>query len=244
MSDIWHENQVIAGGGSGSGGHKILNASGQEVTQRSKLQFGKSVITDDATNDITKINVNNAVEISWADYQALSQAEKEDGTVYYIPDYPGYGGVYYFATKAAMDAAIGNGDVPDGAICMTGDDTPYVVSAAETTYDNTDSGLDATDVQGAIDEVTSNFQSTFSSAMLQAFGRDVSISFSVSLPKNKTLSLTDAKYYNGSNWTTINTSTNPLTLRCRIGYLVVYCFNGLIVDNPSMIELTGSIVDV
>lgn len=30
----------------------------------------------------------NAVEISWANYQALSQAEKENGTQYYVPDAP------------------------------------------------------------------------------------------------------------------------------------------------------------
>lgn len=33
-------------------------------------------------------NIEPSVEISWADYQALSEAEKNNGTVYYIPDMP------------------------------------------------------------------------------------------------------------------------------------------------------------
>ena len=127
------------GGGSG-GGHTIKNASGVDQPQRKYLQFGDSEVTDDATNDITKINVNNAIQISWADYQLLSETEKNNGNVYYIPDYPGYGGVFYFNSKSAMDTAITNGDVPNGAVCLVGNDTPYVVHASDVVYGNSNVG--------------------------------------------------------------------------------------------------------
>lgn len=46
---------------SGSGGHTILNESGTEMPQRSKLQFEGCEVTDDSTNDITKIKAEGSV---------------------------------------------------------------------------------------------------------------------------------------------------------------------------------------
>jgi len=51
--------QAIAGG-SGSGGHTIVNASGTDMTQRAKMQFVDAVVTDDAVNDVTKISTTPA----------------------------------------------------------------------------------------------------------------------------------------------------------------------------------------
>lgn len=141
----------------GSGGHTIIDSTGTAVTQRTNLQFGKSVITDDPTNDITKINVNNAIQKTYAQYQALPSAEKTDGSVYYIPDYPGVGGVFFFQTVAGMNAAIAGGLIPNNAICVVEEDTPYVVNAEDVNYDNTESGLSATDLQNAVDELNSIF---------------------------------------------------------------------------------------
>lgn len=51
--------QAIAGG-SGSGGHTIVNASGTDMTQRAKMQFVDAEVTDDAANDVTKISTTPA----------------------------------------------------------------------------------------------------------------------------------------------------------------------------------------
>ena len=51
--------QAIAGG-SGSGGHTIVNASGTDMTQRAKMQFVDAKVTDDAVNDVTKISTTPA----------------------------------------------------------------------------------------------------------------------------------------------------------------------------------------
>ena len=48
--------QAIAGG-SGSGGHTIVNASGTDMTQRAKMQFVDAGVTDDSANDKTKVEI-------------------------------------------------------------------------------------------------------------------------------------------------------------------------------------------
>ena len=44
-------------GGSGSGGHTIVNASGTDMTQRAKMQFVDAGVTDDSANDKTKVEI-------------------------------------------------------------------------------------------------------------------------------------------------------------------------------------------
>lgn len=53
------QDGTIHSAGGSSGGHKILNSSGTEMTQRSKLQFANSTVTDDSTNDKTIVMPNN-----------------------------------------------------------------------------------------------------------------------------------------------------------------------------------------
>lgn len=48
--------QAIAGG-SGSGGHTIVNASGTDMTQREKMQFVDAGVTDDSANNKTKVEI-------------------------------------------------------------------------------------------------------------------------------------------------------------------------------------------
>lgn len=48
--------QAISGG-SGSGGHTIVNASGTDMTQRAKMQFVDAGVTDDSANDKTKVEI-------------------------------------------------------------------------------------------------------------------------------------------------------------------------------------------
>ena len=52
--------QAIAGG-SGSGGHTIVNASGTDMTQREKMQFVDAGVTDDSANDKTKVEILQAI---------------------------------------------------------------------------------------------------------------------------------------------------------------------------------------
>lgn len=70
----------------GSGGHTILNGSGTAMTQRGKLQFVGGNVSDDSSNDKTVVTV--ARELTQAQYDALSSAEKNNGTTYYITDAP------------------------------------------------------------------------------------------------------------------------------------------------------------
>ena len=59
------------------GGHKILNASGTELTQRPKMKFkGLLKATDNGTDEITEVT-DEAEEISFADWDALTDAQKE-----------------------------------------------------------------------------------------------------------------------------------------------------------------------
>lgn len=49
------------GGSGGGGGHIIVNPSGTEMAQESKLQFGEGfTVTDDPTNGITKVEIASA----------------------------------------------------------------------------------------------------------------------------------------------------------------------------------------
>ena len=73
-------------GTASSGGHTILNGSGSAMNQRGKLQFVGGNIKDDSTNDKTVVTVDR--EITQAEYDALSTAEQNNGTNYFITDAP------------------------------------------------------------------------------------------------------------------------------------------------------------
>lgn len=140
----------LAEGGGGGGGHTIIDDTGTAVAQRSKLQFGDYDLTDDSENDITKVDLVKPEEVTWANYQQLTPAQKA-GKQFYVPDYPSIGGVFFFQTEAAMQAA--EATLPDNAVCIVWEDDPYVVTADVVEYDNTDSGLTADNLQDAVDEV-------------------------------------------------------------------------------------------
>jgi hypothetical protein len=97
----------------GAGGHTIENPAGTEMTQRTNLQFLDANVTDDSTNDKTKVENVKVIQ---------SESELTNA-----PD-----GIY-----------MGNYD----------DTTQHVAEANAIDYDNTDSGLDADNVQDAVDEV-------------------------------------------------------------------------------------------
>ncbi len=116
---------AISGGGGGSGGHTIQNASGTNMPQEPTMQFTDAHLTDDSQNDKTKVEVIKSV--ASADYPS----ETEDGL--------------YVKT-----------DTGDAVIKKGGTDYPIVAqTASNINYNNTQSGLSATKVQGAIDELAS-----------------------------------------------------------------------------------------
>ena len=74
--DAANDRWVNASGGIG-GGHVIVNASGTELTQRPKMKFkGLLKATDNGTDEITEVS-DEAEEISFADWDALTEAQKE-----------------------------------------------------------------------------------------------------------------------------------------------------------------------
>ena len=80
------EPTTVEDGKSSGGGHTILNGSGSAMTQRGKLQFVGGNVKDDSTNDKTVVTVDR--ELTQAEYDALTTAEKNNGTTYYIKDAP------------------------------------------------------------------------------------------------------------------------------------------------------------
>lgn len=94
-----------------SGGHTIKNPAGTAMTQRSNLQFVDLTISDDSTNDATKVESVHVIH---------SESELNN--------------------------------LPDG-LYMLDEDEETVIDGNLVGYDNTTSGLNAENVQDAIDEV-------------------------------------------------------------------------------------------
>lgn len=69
---------VYAPNGGGMGGHVIQNESGVDMAARANLQFIGADVTDDSANDRTVVDMSYT-EISYEDWLALSQQEKETG---------------------------------------------------------------------------------------------------------------------------------------------------------------------
>lgn len=103
VSSNWVEND--------GGGHVIKNQTGSAMTQRSNLQFVDLTVSDDSTNDATKVENIHVIQ---------SENELEN--------------------------------LPDG-LYMLDDDEGTVIDGNLVSYDNTDSELNAENVQDAIDEV-------------------------------------------------------------------------------------------
>lgn len=93
------------------GGHTIKNPAGTAMTQRSNLQFVDLTISDDSTNDATKVESVHVIH---------------------------------------SESELAN--LPDG-LYMLDDDEDTVIDGNLVGYDNTTSGLNAENVQDAIDEV-------------------------------------------------------------------------------------------
>lgn len=53
---IDQNNVISASGGTGTGGHVIVNSSGTDMAQRAKLKFDGATVTDDSVNDMTIVS--------------------------------------------------------------------------------------------------------------------------------------------------------------------------------------------
>lgn len=77
------------GGGSGSGGHTIIDPNGNSLPQESGLQFtGGVTVTDDNVNGKTVVDISGSsvVELTQAEYEALPDGKLSDDILYGLKD--------------------------------------------------------------------------------------------------------------------------------------------------------------
>lgn len=76
-------------GGGGGGGHTIVDTDGTDMPQENKLQFTGAVnVSDDSVNGQTVVEVvQEVVEVTEAEYEAIPVVEREsNGVAYFIKD--------------------------------------------------------------------------------------------------------------------------------------------------------------
>ena len=122
----------------------------QAVTKSGFLADAKAI--KELAESVTKLSAGAGIEISWEDYQALSDEEKNSGVVYFIKDYQS--GLYTAGrevTRAEYDA-LTKEQQNNGTLWLITDDTNGI-SALGVDYDNSKSGTESATVQGALDEI-------------------------------------------------------------------------------------------
>lgn len=122
----------------------------QAVTKSGFLADAKAI--KELAESVT--NLSTGVEISWEDYQALSDEEKNSGILYFIKDYQS--GLYTAGrevTRAEYDA-LTKEQQNNGTLWLITDDSNGI-SAQGVDYDNSKSGTESATVQGALDEICS-----------------------------------------------------------------------------------------
>ena len=120
----------------------------QAVTKSGFLADAKAI--KELVEYVTKLSTS--VEISWEDYQALSDEEKNSGVVYFIKDYQS--GLYTAGrevTRAEYDA-LTKEQQNNGTLWLITDESNGI-SALGVDYDNHKSGTKSATVQGALDEI-------------------------------------------------------------------------------------------
>lgn len=71
---LYLDGQKIISGGSGSGGHTIVDNEGVSLDQRTNLQFNGAYSEDNSTDDTTEVNVVR--EMTKAEFDELTEEEK------------------------------------------------------------------------------------------------------------------------------------------------------------------------
>ena len=134
----------------------------QAVTKTGFLADAKAI--KELVEYVTKLSTS--VEISWEDYQALSDEEKNSGVVYFIKDYQS--GLYTAGrevTRAEYDA-LTKEQQNNGTLWLITDDSNGI-SALGVDYDNSKSGTESATVQGALDEICGSLTQTTDSIQNQ-----------------------------------------------------------------------------
>ena len=110
----WISSGLTGGGGGGTGGgHVIQNTAGSNMPQEDTLQFKSATVTDANGKTIVEI----APVMTTAQYNALSQAQKMDGTVRFVSD--GVGTLKSFSVEQTLSSGV-----EIGAIIINGARTP------------------------------------------------------------------------------------------------------------------------
>lgn len=99
------------------------------------------------------------------DGQLLMETDQLNNNKMYLdlPDgtrVPVGGSGAWVGTQAEFDTASQQGEIAEGTQVIITDDYDFNYSAQEVTYTNSTSGLSATNVQGAIDELDNNLETT------------------------------------------------------------------------------------
>ena len=103
---IWMcSSATTGGGGGGGGGHTIQNTAGAPLPQRDNLQFKSATVTDASGKTIVEI----APVMTSAQYEALTQAQKMDGTVRFISD--GVGTLKTFGVEQKLTNGVEIGSI-------------------------------------------------------------------------------------------------------------------------------------
>jgi len=93
---------------------------------------------------------------------AIHAGDIDDGQAFIVTE-GGQGQPIFVGTTAAINAADQAGQIPDGMIIYcTDDEATDGLTALMIDYDNSDSGLEANTVQGAIDEISGDLGEIYS----------------------------------------------------------------------------------
>ena len=126
------------------------NQVNHEIALNHKIAIGEYIFDGTADINIPDTALGGDMELTMAEYQALSEEEKMNGLTYYITDVDGNMPVIVL-TKEEYDA-LGDDKYSDGNIYLISDDVGDW-TATGVVYDNKISGLEATNVGAALDEL-------------------------------------------------------------------------------------------
>lgn len=106
------QNGVLSATG-GGGTTVVANPSGTATDDLTKIQIGQTIYDVEGGS-------GEVVEMTYAEYQALTTEEKNDGTVRYVADYPSSdGGVTYSTTPHKVGTWIDGRDVWEKTIAIS-----------------------------------------------------------------------------------------------------------------------------
>jgi hypothetical protein len=87
---------------------------------------------------------------------AIQSGDVKDGDVFYIKNDGTSGYPVFIGTSAQITTADNAGNIPAGMLIYCTDDSVNDITALQVGYDNTDSGLEADNIQDAVDELNSD----------------------------------------------------------------------------------------